>query len=743
MKFLSLVIALSIGISCSLEAATFTVNVTTDGLAAHDANPGDGVCLTAGGDCTMRAAIEEANANSGPDVILFDANFVLTGVSLSPAVGALPTITEQVFINASGIAAYNTGATDLDHAPPMFGISGTQVLGSTADGLHFSGSAASGSEVTALSIINFPDNGIYISNGANNIILRRNYIGVTGADIPAGNEGYGVYAFQTGGHQIGRRYDGNFFTSLGNVIANNGDDGVLLFQSDNNRLYGNRIGLSPDMTENHGNGGFGISIFDGDGNSIGGHDDDESGGNQIAGNSDGGVQIIGDGNGVYGNDLADNFAASGLSSPGDGIAIIGTTNTIGAAVMGRNAIRDHDGAGIVLGFDGGSAANLNVVQHNLLGRSGELFPSNRDGNGIGILVANGSTNVILNNTVVNSDGRGIDVNGDSNSLAGNLVGVTGSIGGGLTTEGNGSTGIRVDGNGNTIGNVVDNPNIVGDNTDGIVALGDNNLIRHNLVGVGEDDKDLGNRTHGIKITGANPVVEVNRVGNSALDGVQLNLATGNFAGSCRINSNFIGILPSGRAMGNGADGISVNGSSSGCDIGFNRIAFNGGDGINTDATALGIAWYQNLMHDNSQLGIDINNNGGTANDANDDDEGPQRQINYPAIISTTFNTSVSPPELTVQYFVDADEGNVSYPLYVDFYWTDRDEPMQGRYFLGTDFDYDTASETVTHTMTLPVDTPGGFVAATTLDGDERNTSELSDPVMFGTPDVIHIDGFGF
>ncbi len=39
-------------------AATATVNLTTD---QHDANPGDGVCAIAGGGCSLRAAVEEAN----------------------------------------------------------------------------------------------------------------------------------------------------------------------------------------------------------------------------------------------------------------------------------------------------------------------------------------------------------------------------------------------------------------------------------------------------------------------------------------------------------------------------------------------------------------------------------------------------------------------------------------------------------------------------------------------------------
>ena len=44
----------------------FVVNSTVD---AVDANVGDGVCRAAGGTCTLRAAIQEANAQPGPDVI--------------------------------------------------------------------------------------------------------------------------------------------------------------------------------------------------------------------------------------------------------------------------------------------------------------------------------------------------------------------------------------------------------------------------------------------------------------------------------------------------------------------------------------------------------------------------------------------------------------------------------------------------------------------------------------------------
>ena len=52
------------------EAVTFNVNSTDD---AVDTFPGDGLCATAGGVCTLRAAIQEANAFVGADTIVLKA----------------------------------------------------------------------------------------------------------------------------------------------------------------------------------------------------------------------------------------------------------------------------------------------------------------------------------------------------------------------------------------------------------------------------------------------------------------------------------------------------------------------------------------------------------------------------------------------------------------------------------------------------------------------------------------------
>jgi CSLREA domain-containing protein len=61
-----LVVPLATMLAGSANAATFAVGSTAD---AVDAAPGNGLCGTAGGTCTLRAAIQEANALAGADMI--------------------------------------------------------------------------------------------------------------------------------------------------------------------------------------------------------------------------------------------------------------------------------------------------------------------------------------------------------------------------------------------------------------------------------------------------------------------------------------------------------------------------------------------------------------------------------------------------------------------------------------------------------------------------------------------------
>src|SRR5262245_59054801 len=64
------VLGLLLATTLPAVAATFTVDTTVD---AVDATPGDGVCATSTGTCTLRAAVMEANALAGPDVVSLPA----------------------------------------------------------------------------------------------------------------------------------------------------------------------------------------------------------------------------------------------------------------------------------------------------------------------------------------------------------------------------------------------------------------------------------------------------------------------------------------------------------------------------------------------------------------------------------------------------------------------------------------------------------------------------------------------
>ena len=82
----------------SVLAATFAVNSTAD---AVDATPGDGFCDDGTGNCTLRAAIMEANALAGDDTINLPAGtYTLT-------VGSELTISSSMLElhSSSGMAA--------------------------------------------------------------------------------------------------------------------------------------------------------------------------------------------------------------------------------------------------------------------------------------------------------------------------------------------------------------------------------------------------------------------------------------------------------------------------------------------------------------------------------------------------------------------------------------------------------------------------------------------------------------
>ena len=62
-----------------LIGGVYVVNSSSD---ASDANVGDGICATSTGECTLRAAVEEAGAQTGMDTILFNVSSVYLNSNL-------------------------------------------------------------------------------------------------------------------------------------------------------------------------------------------------------------------------------------------------------------------------------------------------------------------------------------------------------------------------------------------------------------------------------------------------------------------------------------------------------------------------------------------------------------------------------------------------------------------------------------------------------------------------------------
>ena len=101
-----------------VDGETFVVNSTLDTV---DASPGNGVCATAGGVCTLRAAIQEANRLSGTHVITLPAGTYVLAIAGSnesaAATGDLNIATgKNITINGASAATTIIDANRIDRA---------------------------------------------------------------------------------------------------------------------------------------------------------------------------------------------------------------------------------------------------------------------------------------------------------------------------------------------------------------------------------------------------------------------------------------------------------------------------------------------------------------------------------------------------------------------------------------------------------------------------------------------------
>ncbi len=402
-------------VSKSLTLSVFTVDTTADDA---DFATGDGVCDTddsvGDGPCTLRAAIQQANASPGADVI----SFAIPGPgphTIQPLSG-LPAITEAVTID---------GTTEPDFAgSPIVELDGTYA-GTNADGLQLSGAGCS---IRGLVINRFDGDGIEVSSGSN--VIEGNWIGTdtTGA-AAAGNRRSGIAIWSGADNVVG-----GTTAAARNVISGNNVPGMsyaLLVGASGltaTMIQGNYVGTDASgsfAVPNY----LGIGIVAGSEATVGGST--AGAGNVVSGNATNGIGIGGPDTVVVGNLIGTDAAgASGIGNGQFGVAI-GAANVLvgGTTSAHRNVIAANlrDGVGITGGAAIGARVEGNFIGVAAdgvtpLGNSehGVSLGNSGGGNSVGGTAA-GTGNVIANNgydgVIVHPNDVGISILG--NAISGN------------------------------------------------------------------------------------------------------------------------------------------------------------------------------------------------------------------------------------------------------------------------------------------------------------------------------------
>jgi parallel beta-helix repeat protein len=418
-------------------ALTFTVDSTGD---AADTNTADNTCIATGGGCTLRAAIEQANASAGLDTIEF--GIAGGGVHTIQPGAALPQILDPVSIDGyqQPGASQNT-LSDGDDAKILIELDGSMCVDCPAFDIE---SGGSGSTIRGLAVGRF-DTGISL-NLATTCTIEGNFIGTdpTGT-IAQANANEGISLNGAVGNLIG-----GSTPAARNVISGNNSAGTLSrnagitvsFGSDMNTIQGNFIGVDSTgavaLANVHGVASFGTAHT-----LIGGTTGAER--NVISGNGGSGIFLSSaDDNIVRGNFVGTDVTGTKAVGNAQGGIVVGASagNMIGGAATGAGNVLSANGFHGV-GLFGGATGN--VVEGNRIGTdvTGTMLLGNTlrgvfiadssdnriggtDPNAGNLIAGNGTYGVLLRTNTATPTG---------DQILGNFIFANGDLGIALDTDG--------------------------------------------------------------------------------------------------------------------------------------------------------------------------------------------------------------------------------------------------------------------------------------------------------------------
>jgi parallel beta-helix repeat protein len=304
------------------------------------------------------------------------------------------------------------------------------------------------------------------------------------------------------------------------------------------------------------------------------------------------------------NVVAGNYIGTGVNGSAArpnanyGIQVFAQDNQIGGPnVEDRNVLSGNGLAEVYL--DSGTG---HVVEGNYIGSDAAGAADISSASGVDV-ESSGSE---LRDNLISAENTGVNVYGDNNTLQGNQVGTDAA---GTAALAN-SVGINVlGGHGNLVGGTGVGNVISGNDASGVQLLADSagapsqdNTVKGNQIGVDANGAALPNG------------------GFAGLAGVTISGSDGNTITGNTIAEN----------DGSGVELLDADNNS----IEANTINDNGSDGVTVDS-GVGNAVLTNSIHDNGGIAIDLEDDGPTANDADDVDTGANNLQNGPEIQSAS------------------------------------------------------------------------------------------------------------
>ncbi|TYB76448.1 T9SS type A sorting domain-containing protein [Bizionia myxarmorum] len=538
-------------------AGDFIVNTTDDTV---DANIADTACADSNGNCSLRAAIQNANKSSDKNTIYFDISGTAP-FTIVIGTSELPTVIYPIVIDGRTQTEYlvsNSPVIEIDGSSLPINNSGLKIYG-----------LANNSEIYGLSIGGFQmldvspfTGGFGIDVYTNNNIIQGNYIGLKPDGNTFNRNYWGIFFLNSSNNSVG-----GTGAYQGNVISSNLSGGITFqgLECTNNTVQGNLVGTDATGLLPRGNR-FNLQLIDAPNNIIGGN---TPAARNIFSAGENNQNAIVDGTGIsmkgasainntitgnyFGTDITGNLAFPNVRA---GILLVfgPNNNTIGGTGPGEGNVISGNNQGIYFqGSESGNPVSNNTILGNYIGTNaaGNMALPNT----VGILMGTGennlntiggptsaSRNIISGNTF---DGISIS-NGEANTIKNNYMGLD-ALGTGLL--GNGQAGIYI----NSANNVIDTNVLSGNSVSGIYlgSSSTTNQITANFIGTDSGGLFSIPNGKGIENRGANNTIggttalQRNIISGNAAYGINIfgDAATGNSVTGNYIGTDITGTLP--------------------------------------------------------------------------------------------------------------------------------------------------------------------------------------------------------